>query len=115
MPESQTYHLHPYGWEDDPEEERFKLSTLDYLSACTYNMYALFFRLDESLSSTAVEALKAGLERTLSQARHLCGTIEKDSEKGQHGQVCRAVGRQRPSVPIYRRDRSDSLLYRTTR
>ncbi|KAL3432648.1 transferase family-domain-containing protein [Aspergillus tetrazonus] len=82
MPESQTYHLHPYGWEDDPEQERFKLSTLDYLSACTYNMYALFFRLDESLSSTAVDALKAGLERTLSQARHLCGTIEKDPDGG---------------------------------
>ncbi|KAL4811961.1 hypothetical protein BDW67DRAFT_179148 [Aspergillus spinulosporus] len=59
MPEPLTYQLHPYGLENDPEEERFKLSTLNYLSACTYSMYALFFRLDESLSSTALDALKA--------------------------------------------------------
>lgn len=82
MPEEQVYHLHPLGWENDPEEERFKMSTLDYLTAQTYNMYCLFFRLDEASRPNAVEVLKVGLERTLSQARHLCGTIEKDPTGG---------------------------------
>ncbi|KAK8136798.1 hypothetical protein PG984_004738 [Apiospora sp. TS-2023a] len=50
--------LHPFGWKNDPEEERFKLSTLDYLS------------------------------RTLSQIRHLVGTIEKD-DTGHHDFVKR--------------------------
>lgn len=47
MPKVQELQLHPLGWENDPEEERFKLSTLDYLSAMTYNNYALFFKLDD--------------------------------------------------------------------
>jgi hypothetical protein len=48
MPKILEYQLHPMGWQNDPEEERFKLSTLDYLSAMTYNNYALFFKLDDS-------------------------------------------------------------------
>ncbi|KAL2865303.1 transferase [Aspergillus lucknowensis] len=82
MPEEQVYHIHPLGWEGDPEEERFKVSTLDYLSVQTYNNYALFFRLADGEKHNAVEVLKAGLERTLSQARHLCGTIERDPSGG---------------------------------
>ncbi|KAL2815062.1 transferase [Aspergillus cavernicola] len=83
MPTEKTYHLHPLGWENDPEEERFKLSTLDYLTVCSYNNYALFFRLDDDTDkANIVDVLKAGLERTLSQTRHLCGTIEKDATGG---------------------------------
>ncbi|KAF7558194.1 hypothetical protein G7Z17_g18 [Cylindrodendrum hubeiense] len=82
MAKQEVFHLHPFGWENDPEEERFKVSTLDYLSVCTYNNYALFFRLDDADKTKAVEVLKAGLERTLSQERHMCGTIEKDPEGG---------------------------------
>lgn len=82
MPDQQTFHLHPFGWEEDPEEERFKVSSLDYLTACTYNNYALFFRMEDGTKSRAIEVLKSGLERTLSQTRHLCGTIEKDAEGG---------------------------------
>ena len=47
MPKVQELQLHSLGWENDWEEERFKLSTLDYLSAMTYNNYALFFKLDD--------------------------------------------------------------------
>jgi hypothetical protein len=47
MPKVEEFQLHPLGWENDPEEERFKLSTLDYLSAMTYNNYALFFKLED--------------------------------------------------------------------
>jgi hypothetical protein len=79
MPEHQVYHVHPLGWEDDPEEERFKVTTLDYLSVQAYNNYALFFRLADEDKRNAAEVLKAGLERTLSQVRHLCGTIEEDT------------------------------------
>ncbi|RSM05541.1 hypothetical protein CDV31_009532 [Fusarium ambrosium] len=82
MPRQQVYYLHPFGWENDPDEERFPVSTLDYLTACTYNNYALFFRLDDADKPRAVEVLKAGLERTLSQARHYCGTIEKEPVGG---------------------------------
>ncbi len=82
MPKQEVYNLHPFGWENDPEEERYPLSTLDYLTVCTYNNYALFFKLEDKDKPRAVEILKEGLERTLSQTRHLCGTIEKDPEGG---------------------------------
>lgn len=78
--------LRPFGWENHPEEERYKISTLDYLSAQTYNNYALFFRLDYATKPKAVDLLGRGLEGTLSQARHLCSTIEKD-EGGGHSCV----------------------------
>ncbi|KAL0940390.1 acyl transferase [Colletotrichum truncatum] len=86
MPKVEEYQLHPWGWENDPEEERFKLSTLDYLSAMTYNNYALFFKLDDEEKSKVAEVLKEGLERTLSQTKNLVGTIEKD-EDGYHSIV----------------------------
>ena len=82
MPRQDTYHLRPLGWEKDPEEERFKVSTLDYLTACTFNQYAVYFRLNETIKETAAVILRVGLERTLSQARHYVGTIEKDPEGG---------------------------------
>ncbi|TPX18760.1 uncharacterized protein E0L32_002617 [Thyridium curvatum] len=86
MPKIEEFQLHPLGWENDPEEERFQLSTLDYLSAMTYNNYALFFKLDDSEKSTAAAVLKEGLERTLSQTKHLVGIIEKN-EDGSHSFV----------------------------
>ncbi|KAB5566313.1 transferase [Coniochaeta sp. 2T2.1] len=82
------YQLRPLGWENDPEEERFKLSTLDYLTALTYNSYALFFKLDAADKGKVVDVLKRGLERTLSQVRHLAGTIERDPD-GHHSFVKR--------------------------
>ncbi|KIA75373.1 hypothetical protein HK57_00156 [Aspergillus ustus] len=82
MPKQQVYHIRPLGWENDPEEERFKVSTLDYLSVQTYNNYALFFRLPEGEKRNVANILKTGLERTLSQSRYLCGTIEKDPAGG---------------------------------
>ncbi|CAJ0545167.1 Ff.00g086400.m01.CDS01 [Fusarium sp. VM40] len=82
MPKERIYHLHPTGWENDPEEERFRVTTLDYLTVCTYNNYALFFKLNDADKERVVEVLKAGLERTLAQARHYCGIIEKDSDGG---------------------------------
>ncbi|KAG8667760.1 hypothetical protein FPOAC2_12950 [Fusarium poae] len=82
MPKQHVHYLHPFGWENDPNEERFKVTTLDYLTACTYNNYALFFKLQDSEKQTAIEILKSGLERTLAQARHYCCTIEKDPGGG---------------------------------
>ncbi|KAI1142629.1 hypothetical protein F5Y05DRAFT_365538 [Hypoxylon sp. FL0543] len=82
MPRQEAFDLHPHGWENDPDEERFKLSTLDYLTACTYLNYALFFELKDADKRRAAAILKEGLERTLSQVRHLCGTIEKDPSGG---------------------------------
>ncbi|KAI0384212.1 acyltransferase [Hypomontagnella monticulosa] len=87
MPKIEEYRLHPRGWENDPEQESFRLSSLDYLAACVYNNYALFFRLDDRADRGRVAlVIKEGLERTLAQARHLVGTIEKN-EYGDHSFV----------------------------
>ncbi|TPX11651.1 uncharacterized protein E0L32_007630 [Thyridium curvatum] len=82
MPREQVYALRPFGWENDPEEERFKLSTLDYLTGCTYTNFFLFFRLRDDEKQHAIEVLRLGLERTLSQTRPLCGIIERDPQGG---------------------------------
>ncbi|EGR49284.1 uncharacterized protein TRIREDRAFT_76995 [Trichoderma reesei QM6a] len=77
-PKQEVFHLHPHGWENDPASgEKFQLSTLDYLTAMSYNNYCLFFKMDDAMKPRAVETMKEGLERTLAQARHLCCTIEK--------------------------------------
>ncbi|KAB5517404.1 acyltransferase [Coniochaeta sp. 2T2.1] len=80
----QIFHLRPQGWENDPDEEQIPLSTLDYLPPALYNNYALFFRLHDTDKPRMAALLKAGLERTLSQARHLCGTVERDPSTGDH-------------------------------
>lgn len=48
MGRTEQFYIHPRGWENDPDEERFKLSTLDYLSTTTYLNYAVFFKLLDS-------------------------------------------------------------------
>jgi hypothetical protein len=48
MPRIEEYQLYPLGWENDPEEERFRLSTLDYLSTTTYTNTALFFKVADT-------------------------------------------------------------------
>jgi hypothetical protein len=86
MPYKEEFLLHPLGFENDPEEERFPLSCVDYQAALTYNNYALFFKLDHSAKKDVAAVLKTGLEMTLSQARQLVGTIEKDVD-GDHSFV----------------------------
>lgn len=78
----QVSELHPLGWQHDPEEEKFRLSIIDITPNCAYNHMAVFFRMEDAIKEDAVTILKAGLERTLSQARHLCGTIEPDDDGG---------------------------------
>jgi hypothetical protein len=87
MPRTELYQLRPLGWETDPEEERIRFSSLDYLAACTFNSYALFFKLKDEERSTAVAVLKEGLERTLAQCRQLVGTIEKNEHDDDHSFV----------------------------
>lgn len=81
-PKREEYQIFPTGHDNDPEEERYPLGTLDYLSACTYNNYAVFFKLNDEDKPQVAKVLKEGLERTLAQTRHLVGKIEKDDEKG---------------------------------
>ncbi|KAK3682981.1 transferase [Podospora appendiculata] len=87
MATRQELRLHPWGYENDPEEERFPLSTLDYLSVCAYDNMALFFPLSEAAKPRVAAVLKEGLERTLSQCRHLVGTIEKNPDNTSHSFV----------------------------
>ncbi|KAL7915133.1 transferase family domain-containing protein [Trichoderma velutinum] len=96
-PKEEVFHIHPFGWENGPEEERFKVSTLDYLSVISYNNYALFFKIDDAAKPQAVEIMKEGLARTLGQAKHLCGTIEKDPGGG-HSYVSKKDSTTRLSV-----------------
>jgi hypothetical protein len=87
MPRTELYQLRPLGWETDPEEESIRFSSLDYLAACTFNSYALFFKLKDEERSTAVTILKEGLERTLAQCRQLVGTVEKNEHDDDHSFV----------------------------
>ncbi|KAK4190136.1 hypothetical protein QBC35DRAFT_93463 [Podospora australis] len=81
MTKQDVFHIQPLNWESDPEEERFPLRTLDYVSPPTYNNYALFFRLNDEDKPTAVTALREGLARLFTQARHLVGNIEPAPEE----------------------------------
>ncbi|KAL2022360.1 hypothetical protein VTK56DRAFT_5427 [Thermocarpiscus australiensis] len=82
MARVEVFQLHPAGWESDPADEYFKLSTLDYCVAQTYMNYALFFKLPDQDKSQTVEVLKRGLEITLSQCRPLCGILEEHPDGG---------------------------------
>ncbi|TLS21529.1 uncharacterized protein PpBr36_10272 [Pyricularia pennisetigena] len=75
----QVYQLRPLGWENDQEEERIPATIFDYTVPMSYNAWAIYFRLDRETSRPkVVKALKAGLERTLSQCRQLVGRLELD-------------------------------------
>lgn len=77
MPKQEVFELHPAGWESDPADEYFKLSTLDYCVGQVYTNYALFFKLPDAEKPKAVEVLRKGLEITLSQCRQLVGHLEE--------------------------------------
>ncbi|KAF3761878.1 hypothetical protein M406DRAFT_342569 [Cryphonectria parasitica EP155] len=92
----EVYQIYPSGWQDDPDEERIKLSLFDPIILVTYCQFALYFRLDDDDDDDGdsdsheqqrkreriAKVLKLGLAKTLSQVRHFCGTIEKDPEGG---------------------------------
>lgn len=77
MPKQEVFELHPTGWESDPSDEYFKLSTLDYCVGQVYTNYALFFKLPDADKPKAVDVLRKGLEITLSQCRQLVGRLEE--------------------------------------
>ncbi|KAL4999860.1 hypothetical protein BDV10DRAFT_200515 [Aspergillus recurvatus] len=82
MPKQEVFEVHPVGWESDPSDEYFKLSTLDYCVAQVYTNYALFFRLSDVDRSEIISVLRRGLEITLSQCRQLCGVLEEHPDGG---------------------------------
>lgn len=86
MGTQEIYKLHPTGWESDPADEYFKLSTLDYCVGQVYTNYALFFKLPDTQKPTVIPVLKHGLEVTLSQCRQLCGVLENHPDGG--GGLC---------------------------
>lgn len=65
MAKQEIHEIHPLGWETDPAEERFRLSTIDLTPNCAYNHYVLFFRLEHERTAEVADVLKRGLERTL--------------------------------------------------
>ncbi|KAK7397830.1 hypothetical protein QQX98_012801 [Neonectria punicea] len=84
MPRQEIIELHPTGWESDPPDEYFILSTLDYCVGQVYTNYALFFKLSESEQPKIIPVLKRALEVTLSQCRQLCGIVDKHPD----GRLC---------------------------
>ncbi|KAK7432094.1 hypothetical protein QQZ08_001384 [Neonectria magnoliae] len=84
MPKQEIIELHPTGWESDPADEYFMLSTLDYCVAQVYTNYALFFKLSEGEQPRTIPVLKRALEVTLSQCRQLCGIVDKHPD----GRLC---------------------------
>jgi len=82
MPKQELFELRPAGWESDPADEYFKLTTLDYLPGQVYTSWALFFRLSDADKPAVVSTLRRGLEITLSQCRQLCGIVEQHPDGG---------------------------------
>lgn len=82
MAQPETIELRPTGWETDPDEERYKVSTIDLTPLEMYNHYVIFWRLEQDTIEDAIAVLRAGLEKTLSQARHLVSTMEQDPDGG---------------------------------
>lgn len=82
MGKQEIYDLRPTGWESDPPDEYFKLSTLDYCVGQVYTNYALFFKLADTEKPKTIPVLKHGLEVTLSQCRQLCGVLEEHRAGG---------------------------------
>ncbi|KAL0930165.1 acyl transferase [Colletotrichum truncatum] len=80
MTRQKIFELHPEGWQSDPQDEYFKLSTLDYCVGQVFCNYALFFRISDDDKPKTISALKRALEITLSQCRQLCCTVEKSQD-----------------------------------
>lgn len=69
MPKQEVLELRPTGWESDPLDQFFKLSTLDYCTAQVYTNYAIFFKISDDDKPKVIPVLKRGLDVTLSQCR----------------------------------------------
>ena len=82
MVRKEVLELHPTGWESDPADEFFKLSTLDYCVGQVYTNYAIFFKLTDEDKPKVIPVLKKGLEVTLSQCRQLVGRVEEHPDGG---------------------------------
>ncbi len=113
VPKQVLYHIHPLGWENDPEEERFPISCIDFDVPHNYHIYGLYIRLDDAAKGRAVEGLRHALAQTLSQTRHLwwynrkgypgCLRVLIRAEKGKHGRATCSVARLAPrsrQVPV---------------
>ncbi|KAK4179926.1 hypothetical protein QBC36DRAFT_53956 [Triangularia setosa] len=96
-PSYQTYHLHPFNWEFDPDVERRPVGLLDYFTPQTYNNYALYFKFSSPLTTEddkarVVNIMKAGFAHLFSQVRHLVGRIERNPDSPGELQYVRRKG-----------------------
>jgi hypothetical protein len=82
MPKTEVFELHPAGWESDPADEYFKLSTLDYCVGQVFTNYAVFFKLTDEEKPKTIPVLKRGLEVLFSQCRPLAGRVEAHPDGG---------------------------------
>ncbi|KAF2723079.1 hypothetical protein K431DRAFT_302015 [Polychaeton citri CBS 116435] len=77
MGSNEVYQIRPSGYPNLPEEI-CRLSTNDYLpDPIVFVPICLYFEVCDAKRKATVELLRAGLEETLGQCRHLAGTIEK--------------------------------------
>ncbi|GAD98959.1 hypothetical protein NECHADRAFT_46286 [Paecilomyces variotii No. 5] len=89
MGRKEVYRLKPSNYTDLPESESIPLSTNDYATAPNFLQFGLYFSIpDDGDRANVMNSLKASLEETLNQCRHLTGTIQSN-ENGDYSIVIR--------------------------
>jgi hypothetical protein len=76
-------HVHPSGWESDPQSEEFPLEPMGHFMPKIYVLVAEVFSLPEGADTKAIaESMTVGLESTLSQFPILTGVLKMDADDG---------------------------------
>lgn len=82
MGRKEIYQLRPSNYTNLPESESVPLSTNDYATAPNFLQFGLYFSVpDDGDRANVVNSLKISLEETLSQCRHLTGTIQSNGNR----------------------------------
>ncbi|KAF2025143.1 hypothetical protein EK21DRAFT_77094 [Setomelanomma holmii] len=77
-------HIHPSGWQSNPETERFAISLLGHLMPKVYVQVVEVFSLPENTNVDAtIKNMVAGLEFALSQYQVLTGVLRTDDANGE--------------------------------
>ncbi|KAF1944038.1 hypothetical protein EJ02DRAFT_399503 [Clathrospora elynae] len=84
--QSTELHIHPTGWEANPESEIFPISLLGVIMPKIYVLITEVFSLPDNADVDAItKSMVAGLEFSLSQAQNriLTGTLQTDATSGE--------------------------------
>ncbi|KUJ09022.1 uncharacterized protein LY89DRAFT_788437 [Mollisia scopiformis] len=77
--ETVVHHVRPIGWQNDPDQEIWILSDLEYMMPQVFLKFSFLYKIGEGVDEIAViDGLKESLALTLSQYRPLTGVFKKD-------------------------------------